>query len=313
MAEQAEEARVRDLKIAKRRHRRREFWGALRALLWLILLGGAGAGSVFGAYNFWIDNTPKEVLVPRYTGKSQKEAQKTLAKSGLTLRIVRETYDPKVPAGTIVTGEPEPGRRVRARREVLATISAGEAPIKMVDFERITLPQARQIIVKHGLRLGPIVQQFHDVVPNGFICGQFPETGEPLRRSEPITLIVSRGRQPTEIDATTGTGFTPDADPLAAPTVDDESFQPLEPANGIAAAPGGLVTRRATVRVQVPAGGTQTVRVMVRDANGERTVYQRVHEGGARVSQVVKVQRADGETALVRVYVGEELVKEEEI
>jgi serine/threonine-protein kinase len=277
--------------------------------------GRSGRWQRGGAYTLWIDNTPKEVTVPAYLNKSQREAQKILAKRGLMLRIVRETYDPRLPAGTIVAGEPEPGRLVRARREVLATVSAGEAPIKMVDFEKITLPQARQIIVKHGLRLGPIVQQFHDTVPNGFICGQFPEPNEPLRRSEPITLIVSRGRQPTDIDATTGTGLVAqnESEPVAAPVVADDGFEPLEPANGIAPTSSGLVKRRATVRVQVPAGGSQIVRLMVRDAGGERTVYQRVHGGGERISQIVSVERREGETALVRVYVGEELIKEEQL
>jgi hypothetical protein len=160
--------------------------------------------------------------------------------------------------------------------------------------------------------LGPVVEQFHDRVPRGYICGQYPESGEPFRRSEPITLIVSRGPQPKEIDGTTSDAPLLDdaTSPGAAPAPDAPAdFEPAPTAGA-----DGTITRIALIRVQIPAdGGSQLVRVIVRDAGGERVVYSKTHRAGDEVKERVRVRRAQGATALVRVYVGQSLIKEEQL
>lgn len=317
LAAQKEEEVQLDRETLRRRHKRRELWGALGAFIWLAIVIGAFGGMFWGAYYYWQHDSPKQVRVPNYIGLEQAAAQKSLAKSGLSMRVTRETYDAKKPEGTVVSGQPEPGRLVRARREVTVTISQGEAPITMYDFSELPLAQARQIIAQHAMRLGPVVEQFHDQIPRGYICGQYPEAGEPFRRSEPITLIVSRGPQPKEIDGTTGDvpplddATSPDAsspDAAAQPNAGTD-FQPSPTAGD-----QSVITRTALIRVQIPAdGGSQLVRVMVRDASGERVVYSKMHRAGDEVKERVRVRRPQGATARVRVYVGQSLIKEEEL
>lgn len=339
MAQEADEKRAQNIKQARRKHKWREFSGAIGALLWLLIMGGAVVGAVYAGYNYWVAQSPQEVVVPRYIGQSSESARKLLAGKGLKMKVTRESYDPQKPEGTVLAGEPTPGRKVRSQREVLVTVSAGTAPIKMVDFSKLSLAQARSIILQHGLRLGQTIPQFHPVVPNGYICGQYPESGEALRRSEPITLIVSRGPQPTDIDAQSGAGM-PDSDIIdpsnnsndTADALPDDgvNFSPLEPASKAqppktndddnnAPAPTAtpsneLKTRRATIRVNIPSGGgRQEVRIVVRDSKGERTVYQRSRAAGSSVSRRVSATRPDSDPALVRVYVGDELVREENL
>ncbi|HEX8466024.1 MAG TPA: PASTA domain-containing protein, partial [Abditibacterium sp.] len=318
LAAQKEEEVQLDRATLRRRHKRREFWGAFGALFWLVLLAGAVGGMIYGAYHYWLQESPRQVRVPNYIGLEQNEAKARLAKAGLTMRIGRETYDAKKPAGTVVSGQPEPERLVRSRREVTVTISQGEAPITMYDFSELSLAQARTIIAQHAMRLGPVVEQFHDKFPRGFICGQFPEAGEPFRRSEPITLIVSRGPQPSEIDATTGamppldTAPTAPTDDLEAPATDFQT--PPTTIEGTADTSDGAISRTALIRVLIPAdGGSQRLRIVVRDADGEREVYSKTHRAGDEVEERVQVRRPQGATALVRVYVGSALIKEERL
>ena len=337
MSQEAEAKRQEIIKRARRKHKWREFSGALGALFWLFIMVGALGGGIYGAYNYWLGEIPNEVVVPLYIGQSSEQAQALLAKKGLTMKVTREAYDPTKPAGTVLAGDPAPKRKVRSQREVLVTVSAGTAPIKMVDFSKLSLDQARQIIVQHGLRLGRPIEQFHPSVPRGYICGQYPDPGEPLRRSEPITLIVSRGPQPTAIDARTGAGMEAQNEVIdpsqGASGVSDSSgvtdlsggntdFTPLESAqnnasnSSDASAPANneLVTRRASVRVNIPAGdGSQIVRIVVRDSNGERTVYQRRRKAGSSFSRVVSATRPDSDPAVVRIYVGDQLLREENL
>jgi serine/threonine-protein kinase len=300
-----------DRETLRRRHTRREFWAALRSIVWLALALGAFVGLFYGSYHLWIKALPREVRVPSYIGLGKDDAAKALLKAGLTLRVGRETYDAKRPEGTVVSGIPEPGRLVRARRQVTVTISQGEAPVTMYDFSDLPLDKARQFIVQHAMRLGPVVEQFHDTVPRGSICGQYPEAGTPFRRSEPITLIVSRGKQPSEIDATTGQ-IPPEA---IASTVPDPALADPVPFEETPSQSNldGAVARSAMIRVQIPStGSAQQVRIIVRDDSGERVVYSKNHEPGAKVAQRVRVRHAPNATALVRVYVGETLIKSEE-
>ncbi len=344
MSKDAEAKRAEVLQRARKKHKWREFRGALGALLGLLLLFGALGGMVVGAYNYWLGEIPAEVTVPKYVGLSSDAAKAALAKKGLKMKVARESYDPKKPEGTVLAGEPKQGKLVRAQREVLVTVSAGSAPIKMVDFSKLSLEQARAIILQHGLRLGQSIEQYHPRVPRGYICGQYPDAGEPLRRSEPITLIVSRGPQPTEIDAQKGIGMDQGGDVidptnganaangnnasgLEALPDGGTDFTPLEPATGASssaddsskpaiAAPASneLKTKTATITVKVPTdGGTQVVRIVVRDSKGERTIYQRSRPAGRTVSRTVNVTRPDSDPALVRVYVGDQLLREDSL
>ena len=340
MIQDAEAKRAEVIKRARRKHRWREFSGALGALLFLLLMVGAGAGMVWGAYNYWLGEIPVEVMVPKYVGQSSENAKAVLAKKGLRMKVARESYDPKVPAGTVLAGDPKEGRKVRSQREVLVTVSAGSAPIKMVDFSKLSLEQARSIILQHGLRLGQSIEQYHPRVPRGYICGQYPDAGAALRRSEPITLIVSRGPQPTEIDAQKGLGLDQGSDiidpsqgsnnasGLAALPDGGNSFTPLEaapdapqpnPDSGndapnVAPPSNELKTKSATIKVNVPSdGGRKVVRIVVRDSNGERTIYQRSRPAGTSVSRTVRATRPDSDPALVRVYVGDDLIREDSL
>ena len=346
LSQEAETRRAEVIQRARRKHKWREFSGAAGALFGLLLMIGALGGLVYGAYNYWLGEIPVEVTVPKYIGQSSEQAKALLAKKGLTMKVTRESYDPKKPAGTVLAGDPKPDSEVRSQREVLVTVSAGSAPIKMVDFSRLSLEQARAIILQHGLRLGQSIEQYHPRVPRGYICGQYPDAGDALRRSEPITLIVSRGPQPTDIDAQKGLGMDQsdivdptngggnNASGLSALPQNGADFTPLEPATGGAnsaaapaptpdsssgntdAAPASneLKSKSARVNVNVPRdGGRQVVRIVVRDSNGERTIYQRSRPAGSSVSRTVRVTRPDSDPALVRVYVGDELVREDNL
>lgn len=289
-----------------KRQGRREMLGAFLALFWTLVAVGVLCGVCIGAYTYWINEAPPEVTVPKYQGLNQANAQAILQKAGLEMRIGKEVYNPKKPAGTILSGEPLPGKKVRHGRTVVVTVSRGEEPVRMVDFTELTLEQARQVLAKHGMRLGQVAEQYHDKVPKGGICGQFPEPGEMFRRSEPINLVVSRGRQPSSILTE-----PPAADPMQEPTpVASPTLSPqpdlLSPAQEDV-----LVVRDAVVSVALPAGGgPQELKIVVYDAEGEYIAYQQSHEAGDVVDKTIQVVRAPDSTATVKVYIGGRLVRE---
>jgi len=285
---------------------RREMLGAFLALFWTVVAASILFGVCYGAYAYWIKEAPPEVPVPKYQGLNQADAQAILRKAGLEMKIGKEVYNPKKPAGTILGGDPAPGKKVRQGRTITVTVSRGEEPVRMVDFTELTLEQARQVLAKHGMRMGQVAEQYHDRVAKGGICGQFPEPGEMFRRSEPINLVVSRGPQPSgnltepPLDGTASQNATVDAS-TPAPQQD-----PLAPAQEEI-----LVTRDAVVSVALPAdGGPQELKIIVKDAEGEYVAYQQAHEAGDVIDKTIQVVRAPDATATVLVYIGGRLVRE---
>jgi serine/threonine-protein kinase len=299
--------------VDQKRQQRREMLGALLAFFWTLVAACLLAGVFYGAYIFWMKEAPPEIRVPKYVGLNQNDAKVLLENYGLHMRVGKETYNTKKPEGTVLSGDPPAGKLVRKGRVILVTVSRGEEPIRMVDFSELSLDQARAIIIRHGMRLGQIAEQYHERVPKGFICGQFPEPGETFRRSEPINLIISRGPLPASTAPAPGdlppapeAPSLPENEPGTDTGTDADTGSTPDTETG-----DNLITRGAVVSVALPAGGgPQEVKIVVRDAEGEYTAYQQTHEAGDVIDKPIQVLRRQGETALVRVYVGGRLLRE---
>lgn len=303
-------ARPVDIKVAKRKHRRREFWGAVLALFWFLVSVGLLGGMGYGAYHFWVEGIPPEVRVPKYAGLQRAEAEQVLHRVGLGLQVGSEKYVPKTAVDTVLSGDTPPGKAVRKGHIVMVVLSKGEEPIKMYDFSELSLQRARQIITRDGMRLGMVTEQYHDRIPTGYVCGQYPEAGAPFRRSEPINLTVSKGMPPAA-------GDIPESDPLPPPPVPNvlpEDTQTPTTSTPDEAPAIPMVSRSVAVRVALPKTSTpQEVKIVVNDADGEEVVYQEMHDPGDLVDEKVRVRREQGTTARIRVYVGGKLFREQRI
>lgn len=294
-----------DLKLARKKHRKREFVSALLALFWLLVSVGLLFGMGWFAYTSWMQEIPQDVQVPKYTGLNRYDAERVLNKYGLRLRVGSEKYNPKVAEDTILDGFPPPGKLVRQGREVTVVLSKGEEPITLYDFSELSLTRAREIMTRDGMRLGQVTEQFHDRVPSGYVCNQYPPAGTPFRRSEPINLVISKGPAPQgDIEAVEPLPPPPAPDVLPEDTQTDSDTNVGVP----------MVSRSVQVRVVLPkGGGSQEVKIVVNDSGGEDTVYQETHQPGDLIDETVRVRREQGATARVRIYIGGKLYKENRV
>ncbi len=196
---------------AIKKHRRREALGAFLAFFWIWVALGLLGGIVYGSYNWWVKQTPRDVIVPSYIGKNETEAKTILEKAGLKFNEIGEVYDPRRPAGTVIRGFPAPGKVVKPGRPIDVTVSRGAEKVVMPDLSELDLVHVRQILEKAGMRLGNISTMYHDTIARGYICGQYPQPGDAFSRSEPINLVISRGPQPAATSNAASLPQTPDA------------------------------------------------------------------------------------------------------
>jgi serine/threonine-protein kinase len=174
---------------------------ALTTRVWsagkLLLLAGALLATylLFAAASMRLALKTREVLVPSLAGRTVNEASALLADAGLALKVEEGArIDPKVPAGQILTQEPQAGISTRRQRSVKVWISAGPRALAVPAFlgesERTAQMRARQ----NGLELRTGAEIRSGEYPAGSVVAQSPP---PKSASAQVALLINRGERGT--------------------------------------------------------------------------------------------------------------------
>ncbi|GAA1912114.1 Stk1 family PASTA domain-containing Ser/Thr kinase [Nocardioides lentus] len=176
------------------RRRGRGPWVVLAAVLALVLLAG-------GAYWFldarW---TP----VPAVLGESQDAAVSTLADAGLRADV-RQDYSEEVPPGEVMGVDPAAGGRVLGDGPVALTVSRGPERYDVPRVRGGSEDRAQDAVLAANLEVGERVERYDDDVEAGTVLGTTPRAGTSLPPGEEVSIIVSLGPQPVDVDDLVGT------------------------------------------------------------------------------------------------------------
>jgi beta-lactam-binding protein with PASTA domain len=166
-------------------------WGAGK----LLLLGGALFLTyvLFTAAAMRVALKSREVVVPSLAGKTVNDATAVLFQSGLNLRVEEARRpDPKVPAGQILSQDPEAGARTRRERSVKVWISAGPrstiVPTLLGDSDRAAQLRLQQ----DGLELAGISEVRSGEYPPDAVIAQNPE---PKSSAPKVAILVNRAER----------------------------------------------------------------------------------------------------------------------
>lgn len=154
----------------------------------VVLMMGFGVGTFMAFGKFW---SSEEVTVPDVKGKQLALARQILEDGKLRVNVA-ETYDASVPAGQVVSQDPESGKTVKAERLVTIYVSKGGEAIEMPDLVGLTKSAATERIQKLGLTLGSVYEKDSSAEP-GTVLSHDPTQGTKIVRGQEIDLIISRG------------------------------------------------------------------------------------------------------------------------
>ena len=157
-------------------------------LLILVLLG-VSAGSFIAFGNL---GGEEEVPVPNVTGKQMALARQILESGNLRVNIA-ETYDSNVPAGQVVSQDPDAGRSVKNQRLVTIYVSKGGETIDMPDLVGLTRTAATERLNKIGLKIGNIYEKDSYEHPANLVLSHDPATGTKINRGQVVDLVISKG------------------------------------------------------------------------------------------------------------------------
>jgi eukaryotic-like serine/threonine-protein kinase len=166
-------------------------WGAGK----LVLLGAALVLTyvVFAAASMRIAIRAREVMVPSLTGQSVNQATAALAEAGLALKVEEaRRSDPKVPAGQILTQDPQAGVRTRRQRSVKVWVSAGPRSNILPAFIGESERTAQLRVQQDGLELAGISEIRSVDYPTDVVVAQTPP---PSSAGGRVSLLVNRGQR----------------------------------------------------------------------------------------------------------------------
>jgi serine/threonine-protein kinase len=161
----------------------------LKLLFYLTCFAVVGVIAAFLFYE--VVGFDRTVEVPSLIGKSVSEAEELLNKTGLSLIVGGEGYDPEIPAGNIIKQDIMPGERIKKRSEIRIVASMGAEIFSMPSFEGQRLKGAKLTLNNLGIEIGKVTKVHSDFVEEGVIIAQRPLPGNVGRNK--INFLVSLG------------------------------------------------------------------------------------------------------------------------
>ncbi len=134
-----------------------------------------------------------EVEVPSITGKPVGEATEILERVQLKREVMGERFDPEIPRGVVISQHPQPGRTIKAERNVQIILSLGTKTHPVPDLRGSPLRVARLMASDAGFELGNISEISMGEIPKGQIVQQFPPPDSKDLLSPEIDVLVSGG------------------------------------------------------------------------------------------------------------------------
>ncbi len=135
--------------------------------------------------------TPGPVAVPNVLNLTQAAATAAINGAGLVLGTVSQSSSTTVPAGSVISQNPNAGTNVAAGSAVALIVSTG--PVAVPNVVNMTQAAATTAISFAGLAVGAISQESSATVPSGSVISQNPASGTNVVAGSAVALVVSTG------------------------------------------------------------------------------------------------------------------------
>lgn len=159
--------------------------------LLVLVLGAVAAGA-------WWYGDGRWTSTPGVLGLAQADATSKLETAGLDVEVGDPVYSDTVPAGAVISSDPEPGGRVLDGGTVTLTLSQGVEQYELENLAGRSLDEAQDSIGQH-FTFGTAIERFSEKVAAGEVIRTRPAAGKVLRPGTSVDVVVSKGRRPIEV------------------------------------------------------------------------------------------------------------------
>ncbi|MGB9814176.1 MAG: Stk1 family PASTA domain-containing Ser/Thr kinase [Thermovenabulum sp.] len=243
-----------------------------------------------------------EVTVPNVIGLTEEEAAKKLAEKNLKYEVTERVFS-NAPVGQVVDQEPKGGEVVKINHPPISlVISKGPRTFQVPALIGLTETEAINLITSSNFKVGQIQRVNSSEYPQGVVIDQNPREGLLLPENTEINITISLGPEAQKVIVPYLIGKSLDearkeilSDNLTIGKVEykqsefdkdivsDQYPKPgTEVDNGtpvnLTISSGKEETKKFNLSIPLPQKeGEFTVKVVVSDKNGKRTVYESKH------------------------------------
>ena len=172
-----------------------------RVLAILAVIALLGAGAFAGWYFLAGPGSP--TTVPTVGTVAYQDAVSVIEAADLTATS-EEVFDETIPVGHVVSTDPLAGAEVPRGREITLRVSKGLERYAVPTLVGTAVEEAEATLKASMLTLGERTEEFSETVAAGLIISIAPEAGSDLRRGDPVSIVVSLGRQPISVPSVAG-------------------------------------------------------------------------------------------------------------
>ncbi len=156
---------------------------------------GVRVGSQVGVV---VSKGPERYAVPPLKGVEQSAVADALAAANLALGTVKEAFDDKAAAGTVVSSDPKAGAQVKRDTPVDVVISKGPKPVPVPAVVGKKASNARAALADAGLKVD-VTQKYSESVDDGDVISVKPGEGKIVDSGSTVALVVSKGPPPVTV------------------------------------------------------------------------------------------------------------------
>ena len=167
-------------------------WIARLAMLFFVL---ASAAFLSAITVIRIAIQGREVVVPDVSGQHLPDAQATLRRRSLGLKVEDRVYSAQA-VDAVVRQSPPPGVSVKVGQYVHVALSLGPQQVKIPDLLEKSLRADRIQLLRSGLQVGEVSSAPIPGEPVDTVVMQYPAYGAPDASSSHVDLLVSLGAAP---------------------------------------------------------------------------------------------------------------------
>jgi len=312
------------------------FLGSFKLLVFIIGLSILGFLSALITVNLVMQK--EQVKVPALIGKDVVDALQILNGLGLNLVVENREFHSILPTNAVISQSPAEGKLLKSGRDIKVSLSKGT---EMVDMPSVTgdpLMRAQAVLQENDLKIGSLAKIYRRSIEENVIICQDPPAEKKVKRGGTVNLLVSRGQEPVYYCMPDLTEKSlADAEQtlqnfhLTIGNIDYELNEKLSPDTVITQSPesGFRVLQGEKVNLQVskeksiedeisayrvlqytvPYGlNKRKVKIVLRDAQGEKVILHEEKDPGDQIEILVKVTHG----SLALIYLDENLMKEEQ-
>jgi beta-lactam-binding protein with PASTA domain len=139
----------------------------------------------------------KTVPVPNVIGRDLTTAITELKASGLEIKVERQEHHPTVPAGSIISQDPQAAQSVKAGRNISVVVSLGSEEVNVPALAGEGFRGAQIMLKQAGLTLGEVARVYSSAQREAVLV-QDPPGQAVIQKGASVDLLVSNGPRPAK-------------------------------------------------------------------------------------------------------------------